>query len=183
MAFSKWKLDPPSKALSSKERVQWWKFGFYAVFLALLAGYVYRSDHIQIDPDLVLTTTQGEKLSLRDWLGSPVLVTFWASDCPSCLDEMKQLSELHRLYSPKGLKMVGIAMSYDMPSRVLDLAETLPYPNAFDLEGRLAEAFSGIDLIPNTFLIDAHGNIVWHHLGQLDDQAFKLKIEKILAEI
>ncbi|HUL12045.1 MAG TPA: TlpA disulfide reductase family protein [Methylococcaceae bacterium] len=158
-----------------------------AGLLSVLAGtlYSYRHDGAGHAPDVVFTTVKGEQIALRELRGHPVLVTFWASDCPSCIEEMPRLAELYRQYAPRGLKLIGVAMHYDPPSRVLSVtsAKTLPYPIALDLQAKHARAFAEVILVPNSFLIDPKGEISMHKLGLLDMQELKARIERMLQEV
>ena len=56
---------------------------------------------------------------LRSLRGKPVLVSFWASTCPRCLDEIPHLIELYEELAPRGFEIIAIAMAYDPPNRVI----------------------------------------------------------------
>ena len=102
--------------------------------------------------------------------GRPVLVTFWATTCASCVKEIPHLAELYREFSPRGLEMIAIAMAYDPPNHVLAMrdARAIPYPIALDIEGTAARAFGNVRLTPTSFLIGPDGRIVQHNTGELD---------------
>jgi thiol-disulfide isomerase/thioredoxin len=135
-------------------------------------------------PDVAFTTITGEKIALRQWRGHPVLVTFWASDCRSCIEEMPLLSQLHRDYGAKGLKIIAIAMDYDPPNHVLATVtrESLPYPVALDPLAKLAKAFDDVRLVPSNFLFAPDGSLAVHRLGLLDPQWLRASIERMLSE-
>ena len=42
-------------------------------------------------PDVTFTTITGKKIALKELRGKPVIVTFWATDCPACLKEIPAL--------------------------------------------------------------------------------------------
>lgn len=150
--------------------------------LALVASgfFFWKADEA---PDVEFSTISGDRFRLRDWRGHPVLVSFWASDCRGCLEEIPDLSALHREYAGRGLRMVVVAMPYDLPSRVLATARALPFPVALDPLGRITEAFGRVQWVPNNFLIDADGRIASHHLGRLYAEALRVPIERILGAI
>lgn len=149
-----------------------------------IAAFAYQMIALGQPPDVTFRTTAGNQLSLRELKGSPVLVTFWASDCRSCLQEMPTMEALYRRYSGRGLKIIGVAMNYDIPSRVMDLVRSgrITYPVAFDLSAELAKAFGNVSLVPNSFLIAPDGRIVFHKLGLLDMAVLDAQIEKMLLE-
>jgi peroxiredoxin len=156
-----------------------------ACLLVVMATfYVYRHHEASRAPDVVFTTIEGRKIALRELRGHPVLVTFWASDCRSCIEEMPWLAEIYRQYAERGLRMIGVAMHYDAPARVLAItsAKGLPYPVALDLQARYAQAFAEVDLVPNSFLIAPNGEMAMHRLGLLDIPELKARIEAMLQE-
>ncbi|HYE35588.1 TlpA disulfide reductase family protein [Methylocaldum sp.] len=146
---------------------------------------LYRWHSGRSAPDAEFVTITGEHIRLRDLRGHPVLVTFWASDCRACLDEMPELAELHNELSGQGFKLISVAMPYDLPSRVVALAEAeqLPYSVALDPLGHIAETFDRVRLVPNSFLITPDGHIVMHQLGRIDARNLREKIERMLGEV
>lgn len=150
---------------------------------AALSGLPNRRDDILAD--IVFTTIKGEQIALRDLRGYPVLVTFWASDCRSCIEEMPRLSEIYRRYAQRGLKMFGVAMHYDPPSRVLATATArgIPYPIVLDLQAIYARAFDGVNMVPNSFLIAPSGELSMHRVGLMDFGELGQRIERMLQEV
>ena len=133
-------------------------------------------------PDVTFTTLEGEKLDMGELRGRPVLVTFWATTCPGCLKEMPHLVELYEELGAAGFELIGVAMSYDPPNRVVELSaeRQLPYPIALDLDGALAAAFGNVMLTPTSFLIDPDGRIVKHKIGEMDIAELRRQVEGLL---
>lgn len=133
-------------------------------------------------PDVTFTTLKGERLDMDGLRGRPVLVTFWATTCPGCLKEMPHLVELYEELGDAGFELIGVAMSYDPPNRVLELTteRQLPYPIALDLDGALAAAFGNVMLTPTSFLIDPDGRIIKHKIGEMDIVELRQQIESLL---
>ena len=155
-----------------------------SVLLALaLAGAFWLALSPSPAPPASFATITGAKPSLADWRGQPVLVTFWATDCPTCLKEIPALKDLHGRYAPRGLHMVAVAMSYDLPSRVVSLARAwaLPYAVALDLKGENARAFD-VSLTPTTFILDAKSRIRQRIVGDFDPAALGALIETLLND-
>jgi len=134
-------------------------------------------------PDITITTLQGDKLNLKDLHGQPVLVTFWASTCTSCVREMPHLTKLYNELAPDGLEVIGIAMAYDPPNRVIELSEAkqIPYPLALDMNSAIASAFGDVSVTPSTFLIAPDGQIVFRNTGELDTQEIRGLVLDLLA--
>jgi len=123
----------------------------------------------------------GSRASLAELRGRPVLLVFWATSCPPCVDEVPDLVKLHQALSPRGLVLIAVAMPYDPPVVVRDfvLEHQLPYPIAIDVPGHAARAF-GIAAIPNAVLIDRDGRIAWQQTGRLDIPRVRRLIESML---
>ena len=104
-------------------------------FLLLLLISIGCSKTITSAPDVTFTTLTGQKITLNGLRGKPVIVTFWATDCPSCIKEIPDLIDLYSQYHSSGLEMIAVAMYYDPPNHVVDMtkAKQLPYNVALDL--------------------------------------------------
>lgn len=134
-------------------------------------------------PPASFATITGAKPSLADWRGQPVLIAFWATDCPTCLKEIPALKDLHGRYAPRGLRVVAVAMPYDLPSRVVSFARewALPYAVALDPSGENARAFD-VSVTPTTFLLDAKSRIRRRIVGDFDPAALGALIETLLND-
>ncbi|MBV8634969.1 MAG: TlpA family protein disulfide reductase [Burkholderiaceae bacterium] len=131
-------------------------------------------------PEVVFTTTKGEKLPLQALKGRVVLVNFWAPSCAPCVREMPMLAETYARLHARGLEVVAVAVSYDPPNIVLDYAQTrhLPFPIALDIEDVVAHAFGGLRAVPSTVVIGRDGRIVRRVDGALDP----VKLQKLLEQ-
>jgi len=134
---------------------------------------------LQKAPDIQVTTVEGQHIRLSSLRGRPVLVNFWSTTCVACIREMPQLTRLYRDFAPRGLEVIGIAMAYDPPNRVLDLrrARNIAYPLALDIQSDAARAFGDVRLTPTTFLIAPDGRISLRSSGELDIQ----KVHRLIA--
>ena len=133
-------------------------------------------------PPLVGQTLDGRTLSLAQLRGKPVLVTFWATTCPSCVEEMPHLIELYRELNPKGLEIVGVAMAYDPPEQVRAMVRQrqIPYPIVLDTQERIAREYDNVRLTPTTVLVSPEGRIAHYRLGLLDMPKLRDTIQKML---
>jgi peroxiredoxin len=152
-----------------------------AVVVAVVAVW-FMPAGLRQAPPLVGQTLDGRTLTLEQLRGKPVLVTFWATTCPSCVEEMPHLIELYRELQPKGLEIIGVAMAYDPPEQVQAMAakRQIPYPIVLDAEGRIAREFDNVRLTPTSVLISPDGHIVQYRLGLLDLPKLRETIEEML---
>ena len=157
-----------------------------AIVAILVGGGIYlwlAPEGLRPAPDVSLQTLNGETVSMQDLRGQPVLLTFWATTCPSCIREMPHLVELHERYNARGLEVIGIAMSYDRPDHVKEVVETraLPYIIALDVDSEAARAFGQVRLTPTSFLISPEGRIVYQKLGDIDWDLVERNLERWLG--
>ena len=133
-------------------------------------------------PDITFATISGKKIALKELRGKPVIVTFWATNCPECVKEIPILIDLYQKYHRQGLEIIAVAMSYDPPNHVITLSEELqlPYDIALDLTGEQALAFGNVQLTPSTFLITPNGSINLKITGAFDSNKLKTDIKNLL---
>lgn len=166
----------------SMKTKKFWLAGLLLAFLASVFALLRNSGDAA--PEVEFTTLRGERIPLKGLRGHPVLVAFWASDCRGCIEEMPDLSALYRDYSARGFHLIAVAMPYDPPNRVVAMVEArqLPYKVALDPLGALTQAFGGVQLVPNSFLVGPDGRIVLHSLGRLRSEELRPHIERMLGE-
>ena len=155
-----------------------------AMFVLAIGGVIWLAPwQGQAAPEAHFTTLEGEQFKLSELRGQPVLVTFWATSCPSCITEIPHLKDLYRELAPKGLKIFGVAMSYDPPQQVAAMAaeRDMFYPVVLDSDEAIARAFGDIRLTPTSVLIDPEGRIVWRRLGELNMPQVRQQIVDMLT--
>lgn len=159
--------------------------GVIALLVVAVLGWVwFAPTGLQRAPDIELTTIDGRPISLLGLRGRPVLVTFWATTCPGCMKEMPHLISLYHELAPRGLEIIGIAMSYDPVADVIALSKqrAIPYPIAHDTQSHAAQAFGDVRLTPTNILIDPDGRIVQQHIGEMDMAQARTKILAMLGD-
>jgi peroxiredoxin len=133
-------------------------------------------------PDIIVIDLKGNSIPLKSLQGHPVLVTFWASNCGICMKEFPELINLYNEFSSKGLKMIGIAMPYDLPRTVLEVSRyySVPYPLVLDSSAQATKAFGNVKNTPTSFLIGPDGKIELHTVGAVDINYIKEYVIKLL---
>lgn len=134
-------------------------------------------------PSVTFTSILGKKIELQKLQGKPVIVTFWATDCASCIEEIPHLIDLYKEFHPKGLEIIAVAMYYDPPNHVVTMskAKQIPYHVALDLKAEHAMAFGQVQLTPTTFLISAAGDIIMQKTGLLNMTLLHNKIQQLTS--
>lgn len=135
--------------------------------------------HIDIGselPNIVMPTTDGKKLTLKDFRGKYVLLDFWASWCGPCRKEIPNLKAVYEKFASKGLEIVSISIDKDAAAWQKALEEEqLPWRNFRDETG-VADAYS-VSAIPAIFLVDGSGTII---ATGLRGTALQEKLETLL---
>ena len=108
---------------------------------------------------------QGGEQRLQDYRGKWVLVNFWATWCPPCLEEIPDLVALHEAHKNKDLVVIGIALDSPRESVVEFVAKKkISYPVVFgdyDLAGQIGE----VEALPTSYLFDPAGKLVSYQQG------------------
>lgn len=163
------------------------KFAFAAAiaFILLAAAWFWQTQTLRSAPQVTFKSITGESIDMRSLAGQPALVTFWATDCPGCIEEIPHLIGLYQQYADQGLRIIAVAMPYDPPHHVKTMAESrqLPYTVALDPTGELTQAFGNVQLTPTTFLIDRQGYIVKQIVGTFDLTDMQNRLIKMLNGI
>ncbi len=108
-------------------------------------------------PPLVLHTLDAQRIATRDLLGSVVIVTFWATWCDPCREELPLLSAYAARHVQQGLTVLGFSLDgADALPQVRTVAAQLSFP-----VGLLGSAWAGgygrIWRLPVSFVIDRNG--------------------------
>jgi peroxiredoxin len=113
-------------------------------------------------PDFTLNDLGGSAFTLSRMKGTkPVLLIFWATWCPSCIQSIPYFSNIHALYGPRGLEVVSINIASNDPlPRVQRFQEAnrLPYRILYDEKMEVSRTFAVFG-IPTTLVIDRDGII------------------------
>jgi chloride channel protein, CIC family len=154
------------------------------VFICIIATslWLLLINYSKPAPDISFQTISGKKIALQELRGNPVIITFWATDCPACIEEIPYFIELHDKFHNQGLEIIAVAMFYDPPNHVVAMtkAKKIPYHVALDLQKEHAQDFGNVRLIPTTFLISPEGNIILRKTGIIDVVDMQNRINEIL---
>lgn len=152
---------------------------FTAVALtALIGGYLsYQSfdlnakERVAWLPSFSLPDLQGQSHAIDQWKGQVLIINFWATWCPPCLEEIPLLNELQAHYGDQGLQMIGIAVDDAEPVQNFMQHSQINYPVLIaGLSGtNLAMSLGNpAGVIPFSVIVDREGRIAATRAGTLD---------------
>lgn len=121
-------------------------------------------------------TPEGQPLAMAPFRGQPLLVNFWATWCPPCIEELPLLNTFQREQAGRGWRLVGLAVDRVEPVRAFLQKLPLAFPVAMtgfagaDLSRNLGNPSGGL---PFTVVFGPGGEIVHRKIGQVkpDDLA------------
>jgi cytochrome c biogenesis protein CcmG, thiol:disulfide interchange protein DsbE len=111
-------------------------------------------------PPATLVTLDGQRIVSSDRLGKVLILTFWATWCGPCREELPLLSSYLEQHRAEGLEV--LAFSLDSPddlSQVRQVAQSFAFPSGL-LANSSAPGYGRIWRIPVNFTIDRKGRLV-----------------------
>ena len=114
----------------------------------------------------------GEAVNLAAMRGRPLLVNFWATWCPPCVEELPLLNAFNTANAPQGWQVLGLAV--DQPSAVRRFLQKLPLNFPVGMAG-----FAGTELsrslgnpsgsLPYTVVFGAEGTVLHRKIGKVSE--------------
>jgi peroxiredoxin len=136
------------------------------LFVRLQAGKGYALQPGAAAPDFRLAALAGGEIGLSAYRGRPVLLNFWATWCPPCVDEMPSLQRLHTALAADGLVLLSVSVDEDGATLQRFVSEHgLTFPVLRDPGGRRAANAYRTTGYPETFWIDPAGVIQEVYVG------------------
>jgi cytochrome c biogenesis protein CcmG/thiol:disulfide interchange protein DsbE len=120
-------------------------------------------------------------MNLAEHSGQVIVVNFFASWCAPCRQEAADLEETWREYRGRGVQFLGIAYR-DAESKAQAFLQEfdVTYPSTVEPGNRTARAY-GLTGVPETFVIDQHGQLVRHFLGPITKAQLSQELEQLIG--
>ncbi len=111
-------------------------------------------------PPASLMTLEGQRISTADLLGEVVILTFWATWCVPCREELPLLSDYAAAHASQGLTVLGFSLDAPEDLRQVEkVAQPLRFPVGL-LAHSSAPGYGRIWRIPVNFTIDRRGSLI-----------------------
>jgi cytochrome c biogenesis protein CcmG, thiol:disulfide interchange protein DsbE len=112
-------------------------------------------------PAATLVTFDGQRISTSELLGRVVILTFWATWCGPCREELPLLSAYASQHAAEGLTVLGFSLDSpeDDPHKVQRVAHSLSFPSGL-LANSSLPGYGRIWHIPVNFTINRDGKLI-----------------------
>ena len=127
-------------------------------------------------------TDDGAK-RLSDYKGKYVLLNFWATWCPPCLEEMPDLSEISEKYRDKDLVVLAVSDEDGETVRAFLERHDYKFETGFlnvESDDNLPDIFKNTVGRPTSFLIDKDGTVKSVIVGGSTKETFEKSLSEFL---
>lgn len=132
-------------------------------------------------PKFELPSLDGKMYSLSDFMGKPIIISFFTTQCGFCAEELPLLNEIYRTYKENaGLQVIAINLG-ESQETVRKMLDKIPYDylTLIDQEAQLVGMYQ-IFGVPTAYFIDPLGNIVDFIIGATNRENIMNKLGRIM---
>jgi len=132
-------------------------------------------------PDFSLEdVVTGKNIDSNSFNGQSLLVVFFATWCPPCIQEIPNLIQLHSDYKSDGFSVVAISVDQEkgVVQKMVDKKE-INYP-VMMADNSVTRDFGGVYGIPTSFLVSSSGSVVKKYSGYVPHSVLVKDLEQII---
>ena len=129
-------------------------------------------------PNFTVYDSNNRQVKLTDFLGTPVVLNFWASWCGPCQSEMPEFQKAFETYGDS-IQFLMVDVGEAMQDGQAFISSTnYTFPVFFDVRSEAATAYR-VSAIPATYFISAEGQIIDSYVGAIPESVLLAGIEAI----
>ncbi len=160
----------------------------YAIILVIfISGFVFaqpETDAGRKGPNFKLENLEGDITELYKELGDgPVLLSFWATWCKPCIEELAEYKKIFNEFKDEGFKMFAISTDNERTiAKVKPFVKSKKYnfPVLLDTNSDAARLYYA-QAVPFSVILNDEGYIVYTHLGYM--RGDELNVRKTVSEL
>ena len=149
----------------------WGSMGFAFAVLAFFTLPHYRQGESSIagkSAEDIPLEINGKAGKLSDYRGKVVVLNFWATWCPPCVEETPSLIELNKRLASRNGVVLGVSVDEDVAAYQKFIQDhEINFPTSRDASKKYAQDY-GTVMYPETYIIDRHGKIARKVIGPQD---------------
>ncbi|HMS65246.1 MAG TPA: TlpA disulfide reductase family protein [Ignavibacteria bacterium] len=150
------------------------------IFLSLIVIFLPIKSYSQYYSDFSKPNLDGDEVVLSKLLEKgPVMISFWATWCAPCKEEMKEMQPIYEKYKDQGFTYLAVNQDNQKSiSKVKAFINSHGYtfPVVLDIDKHVFEDYLGVGL-PYSLLIDKNKKVISKHLGYITGDEVKLEKE------
>lgn len=155
-------------ASSTTDRILKLLIGLLSVALVFVAGRTLEQRIVGVGdtaPRFTITADNGKSISRTNFGGKLLVLNFWATWCPPCIQELPSLNEFQERLRAKGVVVVGISLDKNEQSykQFLERAR-VSFVTARDPEANISSSY-GTFKYPETYVISPDGKVLEKFIG------------------
>lgn len=156
------------------------------VFLTILSLLTISLSAQKTVPDIDIQTLKGQTVNLQDYAknGKITVISFWATWCSPCKKELDAIADLYPDWQEEyGVELLAITIDTQRAlAKVPGIVTTKgwEYEILSDKNQDLQKALN-FQTVPQTFVLDQEGNIVYDHAGYTPGDEYEL--EDLIKEL
>ncbi|TVO75245.1 TlpA disulfide reductase family protein [Sedimenticola selenatireducens] len=129
--------------------------------------------------DLILPDLTGKDRALSEFRGKWVLINFWATWCPPCIEEMPELERFHAAHKDKDAMVVGVNMEDIELAELKEFVESMfiSYPVLLAPSDGTT-VLGRISALPTSLLISPQGELIERRIGSVTEEMIEQMIER-----
>lgn len=133
-------------------------------------------------PDFSIVTENGRTMTRSDFGGKLLVLNFWASWCPPCIEELPSLNQFAQQYASQGVVVLGVSIDKNETLYKNFLRQRrVAFDTARDPDANISASY-GTFQIPETYLIDRNGKVLEKVISNQDwmDPQFLARVKTML---
>ncbi len=116
-------------------------------------------------PSFKITSESGQRITPTEFGGKLLVLNFWATWCPPCVEEMPSLNQFAQIMAPNGVVVLGVSIDKNEKSyRNFIQQNRLAFQTARDPQEDISSTF-GTFKWPETYVINKEGKVVQKYIG------------------
>jgi peroxiredoxin len=116
-------------------------------------------------PDFQLPDSTGKTISMRDQLGHPVMVNFWATWCPPCVEEVPSIEDLARTVDGTDMRLLAVSVDDDWAAVRKFFVKGSKIGVLLDTSHEVPKTY-GTEKFPETYFVDAQGRVRYYFINK-----------------